>query len=219
ESPKYFCSADSTPAEGYFSSSVYFAVLISRQTDCGKIVVPSLKYSSNISVAAYCDLPACGPGFTMPSARIPPVDVPAIKSNSSQIGLPDCFSMAASTTAGMIPRMPPPSIARILSGLPILFSLRWSDSFHVLDQRGFVLSRQRCSIHVTLVAIALDAGVELETQPDGVRRIRVEAHIHRLEYVIPAITTFAAIFRRLQQLAQVRDGAVVKIRRPYPHAI
>src|SRR5258707_13141 len=138
----------------------------------------------------------------MPSARIPPVDVPAIKSNSSQMGLPDCFSMAASTTAGMIPRMPPPSIARILSGLPILFSLRWSDSFHVFDQRGFVLRRQRCSILVTLVAIALDAGVELATQADRVRRLSVKSHIHRIENVIAAIKYLAAIFRRLQQFPQ-----------------
>src|SRR5258708_4533489 len=153
-----------------------------------------------MSVAAYCGLPACGPGFTMPNARMPPVDVPAIKSNSSQIGLPDCFSMAASTTAGMIPRMPPPSIARILSGLPILFSLRWSDSFHVFDQRGFVFGRKRGAIQMALVAIAFDAGVELEAQPDGVRGIRVKAHIHRIVNVIAAIKYFGAAFHRLQQL-------------------
>src|SRR5260370_15408328 len=45
---------------------------------------------------------------------MPPVDVPAITSKSSAIRLPVRFSISMSTVAGMMPRSPPPSIARIL---------------------------------------------------------------------------------------------------------
>src|SRR5215210_7282226 len=47
---------------------------------------------------------------------MPPVDVPAIRSNSSAVRRPVRRSISASTTAGISPRMPPPSIARILTG-------------------------------------------------------------------------------------------------------
>src|SRR5690242_1259929 len=45
---------------------------------------------------------------------IPPVEVPATTSNSSATGLPVHRSISSSTIAGMIPRMPPPSMERIL---------------------------------------------------------------------------------------------------------
>src|SRR5580704_2617573 len=45
---------------------------------------------------------------------MPPVDVPATKSNSRAMGRAVRFSISASSMAGMIPRMPPPSMERIL---------------------------------------------------------------------------------------------------------
>src|SRR5687767_1648677 len=46
---------------------------------------------------------------------IAPVDVPATRSNSSPAGRPQRRSISASTRAGISPRMPPPSMARILT--------------------------------------------------------------------------------------------------------
>src|SRR5215218_2973094 len=43
---------------------------------------------------------------------MPPVQVPAIRSNSSKTRRPARRSSSVSTSAGMIPRMPPPSMAR-----------------------------------------------------------------------------------------------------------
>src|SRR3954452_15760015 len=43
---------------------------------------------------------------------IPPVEVPAIRSNSSAVCLPVRSSRSASTIAGITPRMPPPSTDR-----------------------------------------------------------------------------------------------------------
>ena len=53
-----------------------------------------------------------GPGRVRPQARMPPVEVPAIRSNSSAVGRPVRRSISASTRAGIRPRMPPPSIER-----------------------------------------------------------------------------------------------------------
>ena len=52
------------------------------------------------------------PGRVRPQARMPPVEVPAIRSNSSAVGRPVRRSISASTRAGIRPRMPPPSIER-----------------------------------------------------------------------------------------------------------
>jgi hypothetical protein len=46
---------------------------------------------------------------------MPPVEVPAMRSKSSQTGLPVRRSISESTIAGMMPRMPPPSMLRILN--------------------------------------------------------------------------------------------------------
>src|SRR5690349_4590789 len=47
---------------------------------------------------------------------MPPVLVPETKSNRRWTGLPAARSMAASTTAGTMPRMPPPSMDRMRTG-------------------------------------------------------------------------------------------------------
>src|SRR5215212_10021912 len=57
-----------------------------------------------------------------PHARMPPVEVPAIRSNSSATGLCARRSSSASTRAGMIPRMPPPSIERIRVRPPVVIA-------------------------------------------------------------------------------------------------
>jgi len=46
---------------------------------------------------------------------MPPVEVPAMTSKSFAIGFCVDFSIAARTVPGMRPRMPPPSMERILS--------------------------------------------------------------------------------------------------------
>jgi hypothetical protein len=52
------------------------------------------------------------PFMVSAQARMPPVDVPAIRSKVSATGLPVSRSSSASTIAGMIPRIPPPSMER-----------------------------------------------------------------------------------------------------------
>ena len=47
---------------------------------------------------------------------MPPVDVPAIRSNSSNARFPDRCSISASTSAGISPRMPPPSMLSTRTG-------------------------------------------------------------------------------------------------------
>ncbi len=47
---------------------------------------------------------------------IPPVEVPAIRSTIVAIGRPVRASISASTSAGISPRMPPPSIASAFTG-------------------------------------------------------------------------------------------------------
>jgi hypothetical protein len=54
-------------------------------------------------------------GTVTPSAMIAPVEVPAIRSNSSHAGRSLRRSISARTSAGMIPRIPPPSIERIFT--------------------------------------------------------------------------------------------------------
>src|SRR4051812_25229654 len=46
---------------------------------------------------------------------MPPVEVPTIRSNRSAMGLAARFSISARTIAGISPRIPPPSIARIFT--------------------------------------------------------------------------------------------------------
>ena len=58
---------------------------------------------------------SAGTSRANPIARIPPTEVPAIRSNSSHAGRPVRRSISARSTAGMIPRIPPPSIERILT--------------------------------------------------------------------------------------------------------
>ena len=57
-----------------------------------------------------------GPGRVSPQARIPPVDVPATRSTISAIRRPVRRSISASTSAGIRPRMPPPSMQRTFTG-------------------------------------------------------------------------------------------------------
>src|SRR5215212_7847087 len=66
------------------------------------------------SFAVYLGLPP-SPGIVRQRARIPPVDVPAMRSNVSAIGLPVRSSISASTIAGIIPRRPPPSMESTLN--------------------------------------------------------------------------------------------------------
>src|SRR3954454_16769113 len=54
-----------------------------------------------------------GSGLASAQARIPPVEVPAMRSVSSATRRPVRRSTSASTSAGIRPRIPPPSIARM----------------------------------------------------------------------------------------------------------
>ncbi len=62
--------------------------------------------------------PGSASGAHRAQARMPPVEVPAIRSNSSQTRFPERCSISASTSAGISPRIPPPSMlsTRILAG-------------------------------------------------------------------------------------------------------
>src|SRR3954452_1322976 len=70
-----------------------------------KIFGPSIVYTSAIREAAI------GLGRASAQVMIPPVEVPAIRSTIVAIGRPVRFSISASTSAGISPRIPPPSIA------------------------------------------------------------------------------------------------------------
>src|SRR5918992_2406290 len=67
------------------------------------------------SSAEYSGLPP-GPGRVSPQARIPPVDVPATRSTSSAVRRRVRRSISASTSAGISPRMPPPSMQSTFTG-------------------------------------------------------------------------------------------------------
>src|SRR5487761_435547 len=54
----------------------------------------------------------------IPSAMIPPVDVPEIRSNACHKSLPTQLCILSRITAGIIPRIPPPSIASTLMLFP-----------------------------------------------------------------------------------------------------
>jgi hypothetical protein len=77
-----------------------------------KIEGPFSTYSLTRSAGRY-GLPAF-PVVPMPNAMIPPVDVPATRSKTSCKCLPTPSSIAARIVAGMIPRIPPPSIESTL---------------------------------------------------------------------------------------------------------
>src|SRR5215210_6633414 len=66
--------------------------------------------------SAECSGLPSGPGRVRPQARMPPVEVPAIRSKRSAVGRPVRRSISASTRAGIRPRMPPPSIASTFTG-------------------------------------------------------------------------------------------------------
>src|ERR1017187_9909939 len=85
----------------------------------GKIDSPSSRYILSISPAVF---PA-----PSPRARIPPVDVPVIKSKHSEIDRPPTYrcSQLLKRAAGKIPLIPPPSIARIRKGCPSGQCKRW----------------------------------------------------------------------------------------------
>src|SRR3954471_13922903 len=53
-----------------------------------------------------------GCGRVSPHARIAPVEVPATRSKRLEVGRPVRCSISVSTSAGISPRMPPPSMAK-----------------------------------------------------------------------------------------------------------
>lgn len=57
--------------------------------------------------------PPSSPDRLIPSAMSPPVEVPATRSKRSAAGRPVSRSSSVSTSAGMMPRMPPPSTERM----------------------------------------------------------------------------------------------------------
>ena len=107
-SPMYVWSTDSIPFCGYFSST---SERILPRNSWG-MRGPSSTYMRTSSAAVRAGCPAES-GRVNPQARIPPVEVPAITSKSSAMGRPVRRSISDSTVAGMMPRMPPPSMERI----------------------------------------------------------------------------------------------------------
>src|SRR6266511_6488338 len=67
------------------------------------------------SEAEYLGAPD-GPGAVKPKVRIPPVEVPTMKSKSSAHDRPVRCSISTRMRAGMMPRIPPPSTERTLIG-------------------------------------------------------------------------------------------------------
>jgi hypothetical protein len=79
------------------------------------------------SEALYCGSPGSAvEGFTSPRARMPPVDVPAIRSNRDAIRACVRFSISLRTVAGITPRIPPPSIESTFTKAAICGSFRSS---------------------------------------------------------------------------------------------
>src|SRR5918995_415384 len=103
--PRKRSSARSRAASSYFSSSSPSALLMRWKSERSKISGPSSSYSFTTSEAG------SGSGAQSAQARMPPVEVPAIRSNSSKIRRPARRSSSVRTRAGMRPRIPPPSMA------------------------------------------------------------------------------------------------------------
>src|SRR5258708_19061369 len=96
---------------------------------------------------------------------------------------PVLASIAASTVAGMMPRMPPPSIARILhTRLGLSLSLI-AASFHrpnrlqIFDQSRLIFLRERRTVKMALVAVALLGDIKTEAYPLRFGRLRVETDV------------------------------------------
>ncbi len=106
------------PVDGYFVHVRLSHAKRLRRNGREKILEPSRSYISARLRAVYRGAPVVF-GMVRPRARIPPVDVPATRSKRCAVGRPVRRSISASTMAGMIPRMPPPSMDRILTMVSI----------------------------------------------------------------------------------------------------
>ena len=95
---------------------------------------------------------------------MPPVEVPAIRSKSSETGFPVSDSILARTMAGMMPRIPPPSIDRILSSLATF--LRFPDGFyHGVPGRPPLASQKPLSTSCAKLTLDLIVHANLRQTP------------------------------------------------------
>ncbi len=90
----------------------------------------------------------------------------------------------------------------------------------------FLLGREGGAVEATAVAFAPSPGVEEEIAllhfpegPDRTLRGLLEADFDRVVNVVAAMKSLRPFVRRIEQVAQGRDGAVVQLRCAQPDAI
>src|SRR5262249_50844499 len=96
----------------------------------------------------------------------------------------------------------------------------------VLEQFLFVLVRQLRPVDVAFVAVAFLSRVEKEVRlrhfagrPGWPERRLFESNFDWIEDVVTAMKSLRTFIWRIQQIAQRRNGAVMKVRRTQPDSV
>src|SRR4029453_7264665 len=115
---------------------------------------------------------------------------------------------------------------RLAGNFPDALRERTLQRLQIFEQFLLVLVRQLDAIGVTFVAVTFFSRVEEEIRlrqfarwPGRPRWRLFKSHFHRIENIVTAVKRLRALIWRIQQIAQCRHGAVVKVRRTQPDSI